>query len=135
MGKIGRVRRLLLMAVFSSVVLASCADMGNGPAPTQPLPGDPPISFQATVAPVLQARCSGCHGGSGGFYVATVDSLKSTGAHAPNVIPGDGAGSNLIKKLMASPPFGNRMPMGGPYLSAEIIDSIRKWIDQGAKDN
>ncbi len=116
------------------VVLASCADMGNGPDPNPPSVG-PEISYQSSIYPTLNTYCSTCHGGSGNFYVTTVDSLKTTGDHGPNVLAGNGANSNIVKKLMAAPSFGDRMPFGGPYLSPEFIDTLRMWIDQGAKDN
>ena len=128
-----QLRLSILIAV--GVAIASCADMGNGPDPHQPEPPGPQISFSVSIKPTLQTYCSGCHGGLGGFFVTSVDSLKTTGDHKPNAIPGDGAGSNIVKKLSAGPPFGVQMPYGGPYMSAEFIDTLRMWIDQGAKDN
>ncbi len=115
--------------------MTSCADMGNGPDPNPPQPPGPQISFQTSIYPTLDTYCKGCHGGSNGFFVTSVTELKTTGDHQPNIIPGDGAGSNIVRKLSPGPPFGERMPFGGPYMSAEFIDTLRMWIDQGAKDN
>jgi hypothetical protein len=128
-------RSTLVSAILISVTgLISCSDFGSGPAPDPP-PADTGISFQANIRPTLQTYCVSCHGGSGGFFVSTVENIKTTGNHAPNVFEGNGSGSNLVMKLSPSPPFGARMPFGGPYLSVGMIDTIKMWIDQGAKDN
>lgn len=125
---------LFAASVAGMLGLASCSDMGSGPDPNPPKVGTG-ISFQNAISPTLQTYCVGCHGGSGGFFVTSVTSITSSGNHGPNVLPGDGANSNMVKKLTATPPFGDRMPQGGPYMSAEFIDTLRMWIDQGAKDN
>ena len=121
-------------AMVGCFALVSCADMGNGPDPNPPKVGTG-ISFQTSIGPTLQTYCSTCHGGSGSFFVTSVAELKSTGDHVPNVLPGDGANSNIVKKLMAAPPFGAQMPLAAQNMSAEFIDTLRMWIDQGAKDN
>jgi hypothetical protein len=103
-----------------------------------PSDGGVDVSWASAVSPVLQSICASCHpSNGGGFSVASPSTLKTTGTHAPNVIPGDGAGSNIIDKLSsASPTIGGvRMPQGGPYLSVGDITMIRQWIDQGAQNN
>jgi hypothetical protein len=40
-----------------------------------------------------------------------------------------------MKKMSPTPPFGDRMPQGGPYLSDSITAVIATWIKQGGKDN
>jgi hypothetical protein len=120
------------------VVAAGCNDMG-----TEPVVPDPPvppagstISFSQHVVPILQRHgCTGCHGGSGGLTVTSVASLLAGGAHGAAVVAGQGSNSNLIKKLLAPPPFGSRMPQGGPYLPDSTITVLRTWIDQGALNN
>ena len=41
----------------------------------------------------------------------------------------------LIKKLSAAPPFGSRMPQGGPNLPDSTVTVLRNWINQGALNN
>jgi hypothetical protein len=50
------------------------------------------------------------------------------------VIPGDSAGSLLFQLLLGPDPLGcaDRMPDGGPFLSAEQIATVEAWIDGGA---
>jgi hypothetical protein len=102
--------------------------------PSNPPPSEGTLTFSTNILPILQQRgCTGCHGGSGGLYVGSVTQLIQGGIHGAAVIPGDGAGSNIIKKLSSNPPFGDRMPQGGAYLPDSTIQVIKNWIDQGAK--
>jgi len=126
-----------LLLLLSLALLAGCKDSGTEPSPD---PVSPPagstVSFSQHVLPILTVRgCTGCHGGSGGLAVGTVADLLAGGNHGPAVVAGNGAGSNLVKKLVAPPPFGERMPLGGAQLPDSTIHVIRTWIDQGAKNN
>jgi hypothetical protein len=130
-------RQTSLLLLFSLALLAGCKDSGTEP---QPDPVTPPpaaeVSFSRQVLPILTAKgCTGCHGGSGGLVVGTVADLLKGGNHGPAVAAGDGAGSNLVKKLIAPPPFGQRMPLGGSPLPDSTINVIRTWINEGAKNN
>ena len=94
------------------------------------------ISFSQDVHPLfVQYGCTGCHGGTSGLTVGTVAGLLAGGNSGPAIIPGNGAGSTLVKKISPSPPFGSRMPQGGPFMPDATIAIIRTWIDQGALDN
>jgi hypothetical protein len=123
------------------VALAGCSDMGSSslapePPATPPPGGGQTISFATQVSPIFQRYgCYGCHGGSGGLFVATVAQLLRGGDHGTSVVPGNPETSVLIRKLAAAPPFGDRMPQGGPYLPDSTMQTIRLWISQGAKDN
>ena len=98
--------------------------------------GSTQVSFSQDVRPLfVQYGCTGCHGGTSGLTVGTVASLLIGGNHGAAVIPGDGAGSILVRKISPAPPFGSRMPQGGPFIPEETIGVIRTWIDQGALDN
>jgi hypothetical protein len=123
----------VLLAVVG--VGAGCSDMGSEPEATAPPPIGP-VSFSQQVLPILQqSGCTGCHGGNGGLVVGTVQQLLQGGNHGPAVVPGKGDSSLIIQKLSVYPPFGDRMPQGGPYLSESTISIIRAWIDQGAQNN
>jgi hypothetical protein len=88
------------------------------------------------VRPILaRYGCISCHGGNGGLFVGTVEQLRQGGQHGPAVTPGNAAGSLIIQKLSSIPPFGDRMPQGGPYLPDSTVQVIRNWITEGALDN
>ncbi len=93
------------------------------------------ISYGSRVNPVFQANCVGCHGGTNGLFVDTYAHLLSgTSLNGPVVIPGNGEGSYLIRKLRGTA-AGSRMPQGGPYLQDETVNKISTWIQQGAANN
>ncbi len=135
-------RRFVYVCVVLTVVLISstgCNDLGMNP----PTPSPPPkvdtakaVSFQNNVIPIfINYGCYGCHGGTNGLYVTTVADLLKGGIHGPAIIPGNADSSLIMKKTSPNPPFGARMPMGGPYCPDSIRAVIAAWINQGAKDN
>ncbi len=129
-----------LLLVAGTMLLPACKDMGTGPVESPPAPPAPSsgttVSYRNDILPVLEnAGCVGCHGGTSGLTVGSVAGLLRGGLHGPAVIPGKADSSNIVRKISPNPPFGDRMPQGGPYLSSATIQLIRTWIDQGAKDN
>jgi hypothetical protein len=133
-------RCCLVILVMSLVFMQACKDMGTEPAVTpapQPTPLQGTVSYQKQIAPLFQKYgCSSCHGGSGGLFVTSYAQLMQGGNHGPVVVPGNADSSNIIKKLsLNTPPFGVRMPQGGPYLPDSTIQLFRNWINQGALNN
>ncbi|HWE62800.1 MAG TPA: cytochrome c oxidase subunit II [Chloroflexota bacterium] len=113
------------------------------PPPTRPgtPPPGPPLSFRKDIEPIFQAHCAACHinNNLGGLNLSTYGGLIKGGNVVPGPIitPGNHANSILYKIISPTGPWpgGNRMPLGGPYLSAAEIQTIATWIDQGAKNN
>lgn len=118
------------------LIFSSCKKEDPGPTgPPNPPPSDT-LSFSQHILPLFQVKgCATCHGGSGGLTVTSVASLMTGGLHGPAIIPGNADSSILIQKIGPAPPFGSRMPQGGPFLSTAEIDSLRLWINQGALNN
>ena len=104
--------------------------------------GEGAVSYSAEIKPILVANCQSCHerGGSGyeasGFSMANYDDLMKGTKFGPMVIPGDSEGSNLIVLMEGRADPSIAMPHGDaePVSKAEI-DTIRRWIDQGANNN
>lgn len=135
-------RRSVYASVALALVLLSstgCNDLGIDPPPVSPPPKidtAKAISFQNNVLPIfINYGCYGCHGGTNGLYVTTVAQLLQGGIHGPAIVPGNADSSLIMKKTSANPPFGARMPFGGPYCPDSIRSVIAAWINQGAKDN
>jgi hypothetical protein len=133
-----RLSVLPFVIMVGVALLSGCSDSGT--APDQPPASTPPpgqgVSFSTRVLPILARHgCTGCHGGTSGLTVGTVSGLLSGGNHGPAVVPGNADTSLIIKKLSPTPPFGDRMPQGGPYLPDTTIQVIRTWINEGAKNN
>jgi len=104
--------------------------------------GEGAVSYSRDVQPILQANCLSCHqaGGAGheasGFSMATyADLMKGTSGGAM-IVPGDSAGSNLLVLMEGRADPSISMPHGSTDpVSQSDIDTIRRWIDQGAKKN
>ncbi len=130
-------KNAIFFAALLGSLIAGCKDMGSEPTidPLPPSTGSA-VSFSGQILPIFVAHgCTGCHGGTSGLTVTSVASLLAGGLHGPAIVPGDAAGSNLYKKLQPNPPFGERMPLGGPYLPDSTIAVIATWINEGARNN
>ena len=107
-------------------------------AATQPTPVKEPTagapSFAADVLPILNAKCSMCHGTFGGWDGSSYEAVMTTGDNAPVVIPGDAEGSLFTLKLLGTMSEGTIMPPGGK-LPDDEIQVIMDWIAAGAEDN
>jgi len=94
---------------------------------------------------IFGPRCSGCHTGGGGALPNSMNlsSAAATFAALVNVnsieeptqkrvLSNTPNNSYLITKLTGTQTVGQRMPLGGPFLSQTEIDSVRAWIQAGA---
>jgi len=91
--------------------------------------------FSRDILPILSSRCFGCHGpeDQASGYRLDDRNIAITGgeSHAPNIIPGNSADSNLIR-FTSGLVEGMEMPPEGTRLTTEQIERLRDWIDQGA---
>ncbi|HZT43601.1 MAG TPA: c-type cytochrome domain-containing protein [Chthonomonadaceae bacterium] len=124
------------MNCWPNLFLAGAALMQGGASKT------PAVTYARDLRPILQARCVVCHNAktvsdaslSGGLALDSYAALrKGVGGKAGHVIftPGKSAGSELLKRLMATSPT-QMMPRGGPPLPPAQIALFKKWIDAGA---
>jgi hypothetical protein len=106
-------------------VLAALVGPTPGAAGTQ----SKKVDFAHDILPLLRSRCAECH--TNGKYKGSVsfdsraDLLRSRVA-----VPGKSAASEMIKRV-TSKEKGKRMPPKGPALSAQEVERLRGWIDQG----
>ena len=89
------------------------------------------VDFARDVRPIFNANCAACHGGvkeTSGLSFAYEDSV------APYIEAGDASASMLIDRVVDDDPdFVMPPPEHGPPLSAEQVETLRQWIDQGAR--
>jgi len=118
--------------------------------PTDPGGGGPPIDPSATFTRVkteVLPTCAavGCHGtiapqenlilAPNTAYANTVNVPSVEVSSMPRVKPGDPNNSYLYRKITGSGITGERMPLGGPYLSDAQISLVRDWIRRGAPND
>ncbi|MBT8063861.1 MAG: hypothetical protein KJN94_02480 [Gammaproteobacteria bacterium] len=103
---------------------------------------EPAVSYSQEVKPILKQNCLECHeeGGSGfeasGFGMASYDELMKGTKFGPMIIPGDAEGSNLVVLMEGRADPSISMPHGSlDPVRKNDIETIRRWIDQGAKRN
>ncbi len=93
------------------------------------------IRFEGDIQLLFEAHCVRCHGPQKQRGLLRLDSrgaLLAGGKSGPAVRPGDSAHS-LLYRAVTDPDPATRMPQQAPPLSADQIDRIRTWIDQGAR--
>jgi len=98
------------------------------------------ISYKRDVFPIIKKYCLPCHAeeqmNPSGLDLDSYEDMIKGGKHGPPVIGGNVDSSLVIRKISATPPFGDPMPMKRktPF-PADTLKIIKKWIEQGAKDN
>lgn len=93
-----------------------------------------PVSFEQQVAPILKDKCLNCHSGAtarSGFRMDTFDALKQCNSVKPFVVPRVPARSLVYARITARNDQ-LRMPKNQPALTPAEIDTIGRWIAQGA---
>ncbi len=86
--------------------------------------------FERQVAPLLRARCLGCHAGprpKGDLDLTTAKGLSAGGARGEVVVPGRADDSPMYTKVRDG-----KMPPREP-LSADEANVLRRWVDAGAR--
>lgn len=149
-------KKFLIVSIFSLIFYTQCKhevilpDDGTTIPPdtnqTTDHPCDPDtVYFVNTIEKLINSQCAktdssavGCHSAEKHAEGITLNSYANImlgkvedGQSEPIVIPGDPDGSDLLDKIEK-----NEMP---PYpnapLTADEKAAIRKWIEQGAKNN
>lgn len=85
------------------------------------------------VYAIFQQNCLGCHGKGGAFTEELIMEYPEL-INSGTVIPGDPEASELYKRLLGDTDRGQQMPLGQTPLTPTAINTIRRWIAEGAPD-
>ena len=120
--------KLTALSVFP-LVMAACG-------------GEPAVSYSQDVKPIIDNNCIECHqaGGEGevasGFDMASHEGLIKGARFGPMIIEGDAEGSNMVVLMEGRADPSISMPHGQQKsISKADIQTIRLWIEQGARNN
>ncbi|MEQ6121764.1 DUF1553 domain-containing protein [Reichenbachiella sp. MALMAid0571] len=94
------------------------------------------VDFNTQVRPILNKNCISCHGGvkqSGGFgLIFRENALGETKNGKIGIVPGHPEKSEMIARITHENEE-MRMPLERDPLKPEEIETITKWIEQGAE--
>ena len=99
------------------------------------------VTYAEDVQPILQKHCVECHvtGKPGamasGLLLDSYESLLKGSRLGPVIHPGSALASSLYILVSGRENLTITMPHGKAPLSAEEIETIRVWIENGAVDN
>lgn len=100
------------------------------------------FSFKRDVSPIIHDYCLNCHepGGKGfetsGLDMRSYQSLMKGTKFGAVIKPGDSFTSVFIQVVEGRVHASIKMPYGmNGGLAKEKIGVLKKWVDQGAKDN
>jgi mono/diheme cytochrome c family protein len=103
--------------------------------PPATTPRAQPVTFSQIESTILGPKCVSCHqspDGQAGVNLdsyAAIENAPATHGHAI-LEPGSADTSHLYDAVKSGD-----MPPGGPMLSADEIQMIRDWINEGAPNN
>jgi hypothetical protein len=99
------------------------------------------LTFADDVEPIMQKHCAECHvaGQQGaeasGFLTDSYESVMKGSRFGPVIDPGSAISSSLYILVAGKTDLTISMPHGKDSLSAEEIETIRVWIENGALEN
>ncbi len=113
------------MTAFSLALLLVVAAAG---------PSDEP-HYNRDIRPLLSERCFACHGPDSGTREADMRLDTFDGATASAIVPGEADNSELMARISSNDPDFTMPPPASkkPPLTSEQVETLRKWINAGAK--
>jgi hypothetical protein len=131
---------------------APCSNQWGAPFPVPGiprsffLPTDTQATFAANVQPVFNSTCAtnlACHAPMGaglldlssGVAYAHIFDVVAQQAPSKFYVDAFAPDASYLMNKIDGTGSGSRMPLGGPFLSAETADMIRRWIAEGAANN
>ncbi|MCA9068638.1 MAG: DUF1549 domain-containing protein, partial [Planctomycetaceae bacterium] len=91
-----------------------------------------PLTFEKDIRPIFREHCFDCHGATeelkGGLDLRLVRFMEKGGDSGAAVVPGQVEKSYLLDRLRSGD-----MPPGEGTVPADEIQTIERWIAQGAK--
>ncbi|MEA2094343.1 MAG: c-type cytochrome domain-containing protein [Pseudomonadota bacterium] len=99
------------------------------------------VTYADDVDPIMQKHCAECHvaGQQGaeasGFLMDSYESVMKGTRFGPVINPGSAISSSLYILVAGKGNLTIDMPHGKDPLSAEEIETIRVWIENGAVEN
>ncbi len=94
-----------------------------------------PVTYSSQIQPIFDNHCTSCHEAEGGkaqLSLADWSGITTGGKSGRVIEPGSPQNSLLLKKISGANP---EMPARGDPLNSEQVFLIRRWINEGAKND
>jgi mono/diheme cytochrome c family protein len=120
---------------FSAVVGAVAVGLGIA-ASGGAAPASEALDFELDVWPILQEKCVTCHGPLDDFGKLRLDSkerMLKGGERGKTLVPGKPEESLMYTRVALPPDDLDIMPAEGEPLDKEQVETIRRWIAEGAE--
>jgi len=127
--------RLSLSAWLPLAVVTACLLLAPAIRAATTESAGPPASFARDVRPILNRSCVGCHQPGklkGKLDLTAYAPFRAGGKTGPAFVPGDPGKSLVVDQISGPEPA---MPNKGEHLTAGEVETIARWIGQGAKDD
>ncbi len=92
--------------------------------------------FDKDILPIIQSRCTDCHGKDkqkGKLRIDSFAELQKGADGEPIVVAGKVGESSILARISLPDSDDERMPPKGDRLSEPVNALIKRWIEQGAK--
>ena len=124
--------------LFLAAALSWCWTSLQKASPTPAGPA-PKVDFDREIRPLLADNCFACHGPDEKQRMANLRLDETEGLFADRggyriIVPGNSAQSRLYQKISSTDPAFRMPPVYATHRpTAQQIETIKEWIDQGAK--
>ena len=131
---VGLAATFLLVVVPLLSLFSSCGKNSNPTTPSDIVFPASNISYAQSVQPLFLQKCAfvGCHDDQSMAGGLSLTSYVALTAHPGIVVPGNSNNSILAQKIDGRDPHLDPIPI---TLTSNQITGIKKWIDEGAKNN
>ncbi|MEI6712148.1 MAG: DUF1549 domain-containing protein [Verrucomicrobiota bacterium] len=130
--------RLPFLQGSFALLCVVAASLPQSHAAIQGKPAGGPVSYYKDIRPIFQANCQSCHQPAkpkGGYVMTDFQKLLAGGEKdGVAVVPGMPDKGSLIEQI--TPTNGSaEMPKNKPPLSESELSLVRRWVQEGAKDD
>jgi hypothetical protein len=131
---VGVATLLFLVGIPLLSLFSSCGKNSNPTTPSDIVFPASNISYAQSVQPLFLQKCAfvGCHDDQSMAGGLSLTSYIALTARSGIVVPGNSNNSVLAQKMDGRNPHLDPVPV---TLTSNQINGIKKWIDEGAKNN
>jgi len=132
---LARMIPIVSVAIITGSFLFGCSKDDNPTSASTIVFPDANVSYSQHVQPLFNTTCalSGCHDDATRQSNLSLTSYQNATARPGIIVPGNADGSILVQRIDGR--LQPQMPYQRQPLNSNQINGIKKWINEGAKNN